>query len=53
MQKVIYLRSLPTTKLLLTADVQDKIKFRRTICYGKHYAEKLSIKLQIVIKLCQ
>ena len=44
-QKVIYLRCLSTTKLLLIADGQEKIKFCPTICYGKFYAGKLSIKL--------
>ena len=44
MQKVIYLRCLRSTILLLTADGQEKIKFDPTIFYRKFYAGKLSIK---------
>ena len=43
MQKVIYLRCLRSTILLLTADGQEKIKFDTTIFYRKFYAGKLSI----------
>ena len=45
MQKVIYLRYLPTAKLLSTAGGKDKIKFGMTSSYGEFYAGKLSIKL--------
>ena len=44
MQKVIYLKCLPTAKLLLTADGKEKIKFGMTTFHGKFYAGKLSIK---------